>query len=57
MKGQGNGSMRPVDHFEAQGVKDALVEMSGALKTVAVSLVKVANRYPMDGFLVSLWHW
>jgi fumarate hydratase class II len=32
-----------VDHFEAQGAKDALVEMSGALKTVAVSLVKVAN--------------
>jgi fumarate hydratase class II len=32
-----------VDHFEAQGAKDALVEMSGALKTVAVSLVKIAN--------------
>jgi fumarate hydratase class II len=32
-----------VDHFEAQGTKDALVEMSGALKTVAVSLIKIAN--------------
>jgi fumarate hydratase class II len=32
-----------VDHFEAQGAKDALVEMSGALKTVAVSLMKIAN--------------
>jgi fumarate hydratase class II len=32
-----------VDHFEAQGTKDALVEMSGALKTVAVSLTKIAN--------------
>jgi len=32
-----------VDHFEAQGAKDALVEMSGALKTVAVSLIKIAN--------------
>jgi fumarate hydratase class II len=32
-----------IDHFEAQGAKDALVEMSGTLKTVAVSLIKVAN--------------
>ena len=31
------------DHFEAQGAKDALVEMSGTLKTVAVSLIKIAN--------------
>jgi fumarate hydratase class II len=31
------------DHFEAQGARDALVEMSGALKTVAVSLTKIAN--------------
>jgi fumarate hydratase, class II len=31
------------DHFEAQGAKDALVEMSGALKTVAISLMKIAN--------------
>ena len=32
-----------VDHFEAQGAKDALVEMSGALKTASVSLIKIAN--------------
>ncbi len=32
-----------IDHFESQGAKDALVEMSGALKTVAVSLMKIAN--------------
>lgn len=32
-----------IDHFEAQGAKDALVEMSGVLKTVAVSLIKMAN--------------
>jgi fumarate hydratase, class II len=32
-----------VDHFEAQGAKDALVEMSGMLKIVAVSLIKIAN--------------
>ena len=31
------------DHFEAQGARDALVEMSGALRTVAVSLIKIAN--------------
>jgi fumarate hydratase class II len=31
------------DHFEAQGAQDALVEASGALKTVAVSLMKIAN--------------
>jgi fumarate hydratase class II len=31
------------DHFEAQGSQDALVEASGALKTVAVSLMKIAN--------------
>ncbi len=32
-----------VDHFEAQGARDAAVEMSGALKTVATSLIKIAN--------------
>ncbi|MBW8826061.1 MAG: class II fumarate hydratase, partial [Acidobacteria bacterium] len=31
------------DHFEAQGSRDALVECSGALRTVAVSLYKCAN--------------
>ena len=31
------------DHFEAQGARDAAVEMSGALKTMAVSLIKIAN--------------
>ena len=31
------------DHFEAQGARDALVEISGALKTVAASLNKIAN--------------
>jgi fumarate hydratase class II len=32
-----------VNHFEAQAARDALVETSGALKTLAVSLVKIAN--------------
>ena len=31
------------NHFEAQGARDAVVETSGALKTVAVSLYKIAN--------------
>ncbi len=31
------------NHFEAQGARDALVETSGQLKTIAVSLTKVAN--------------
>jgi fumarate hydratase class II len=31
------------DHFEAQGARDALVETSGALRTLAVSLTKVCN--------------
>ncbi|WP_432564565.1 class II fumarate hydratase [Kineococcus sp. SYSU DK003] len=31
------------DHFEAQGARDALVELSGALKVVAVSLTKICN--------------
>ncbi len=31
------------DHFEAQSAQDAVVELSGALKTVAVSLVKICN--------------
>ena len=31
------------DHFEAQGARDAVVQASGALKTIAVSLTKVAN--------------
>ncbi|MEU9236463.1 class II fumarate hydratase [Streptomyces subrutilus] len=31
------------DHFEAQGARDALVETSGMLRTIAVSLTKVCN--------------
>jgi fumarate hydratase class II len=31
------------DHFEAQASRDALVEASGALRTIAISLYKVAN--------------
>ncbi|HWL99604.1 MAG TPA: class II fumarate hydratase [Nocardioidaceae bacterium] len=31
------------DHFEAQGARDGLVELSGQLRTIAVSLSKVCN--------------
>ncbi|WP_405678729.1 class II fumarate hydratase [Streptomyces sp. NBC_00048] len=31
------------NHFEAQGARDALVETSGMLRTVAVSLTKISN--------------
>ncbi|MGE9808209.1 class II fumarate hydratase [Janibacter sp. G1551] len=31
------------DHFEAQSAQDAVVELSGALRTVAVSLTKICN--------------
>ena len=31
------------NHFEAQAAQDSLVEMSGAIRTVAVSLVKICN--------------
>ncbi len=33
----------PADPFEAQAARDGLVEASGALKTVAVSLTKIGN--------------
>jgi fumarate hydratase class II len=31
------------DHFEAQGARDSLVEASGVLRTIAMSLYKIAN--------------
>ncbi len=39
----------PADPFEAQAARDGLVEASGALKTVAVSLTKVANDIRLMG--------
>ena len=39
----------PADPFEAQAARDALVETSGALKTVAVSLTKIANDIRLMG--------
>jgi fumarate hydratase, class II len=39
----------PLDPFEAQGNRDALVELSGALKVYAVSLNKIANDLALMG--------
>jgi fumarate hydratase, class II len=40
---------RPADPFEAQANRDALVELSGALKVVAVSLTKIAQDLALMG--------
>jgi fumarate hydratase, class II len=37
------------NHFEAQGARDAAVEFSGVLKSVAVSLIKIANDIRLLG--------
>lgn len=44
------------NHFEAQGAKDGLVQVSGMLKTIAVSLFKIANdlRWLSSGPLCGL---
>src|SRR6185312_12388020 len=39
----------PLDHFEAQASRDALVELSGALKVLAVSLTKIAGDLALMG--------
>jgi fumarate hydratase class II len=39
----------PADPFESQAARDGLVEMSGALKVVAVSLTKIANDLRLMG--------
>ncbi len=45
----GLGVLPPADPFEATAARDALVEASGALKTVAVSLTKIANDLRLMG--------
>jgi fumarate hydratase, class II len=39
----------PADPFEAQANRDALVELSGSLRVVAVSLIKIANDLALMG--------
>jgi fumarate hydratase class II len=43
------GLSAPRDRFEAQANRDALVELSGALKVVAVSLTKIASDVALMG--------
>ncbi len=44
------------DHFEAQGARDGLVETSGVLRTIAVSLTKICNdlRWKASGPMTGL---
>src|SRR3954465_12378791 len=42
-------ALPPADPFEAQANRDALVELSGALKVVAVSMTKIANDLALMG--------
>ena len=39
----------PADRFEAQANRDSLVELSGALKVLAVSLIKIGNDLALMG--------
>jgi fumarate hydratase class II len=48
-EGSGLDILPPADPFEAQGNRDALVELSGALKVVAISLIKIANDLALMG--------
>jgi len=43
------GLSAPRDRFEAQASRDALVELSGALKAIAVSLTKIAGDLALMG--------
>jgi len=45
----GLGIYAPADPFEAQAARDGLVEASGALRTLAVSLTKIANDLRLMG--------
>ena len=52
-----NGRIRvAANHFEAQAARDGLVEASGALRTIAISLTKIANdiRWMGSGPLTGL---
>ncbi|MGZ8744818.1 MAG: class II fumarate hydratase [Nocardioides sp.] len=44
------------DHFEAQGTRDSLVELSGVLRTIAVGLTKICNdlRWMASGPMTGL---
>ncbi len=44
------------DHFEAQGTRDSLIELSGVLRTIAVGLTKICNdlRWMASGPMTGL---
>jgi fumarate hydratase class II len=48
-QGSGINVLPPADPFEAQANRDSLVELSGALKVVAVSFTKIANDLALMG--------
>ncbi len=48
-EGSGLDIFEPHDRFEAQANRDSLVELSGMLKVVAVSLIKIANDLALMG--------
>jgi fumarate hydratase class II len=48
-QGSGITVQPPADPFEAQANRDSLVELSGALKVVAVSFTKIANDLALMG--------
>jgi fumarate hydratase class II len=48
-QGSGLAISEPLDRFEAQGNRDALVELSAMLKVYAVSLNKIANDLALMG--------
>jgi fumarate hydratase, class II len=48
-EGTGLELSAPDDRFEAQANRDALVELSGALKVVAVSMIKIGNDLALMG--------
>jgi fumarate hydratase class II len=45
----GQGYVEATDHFEAQAARDAALEASGELKTIAASLMKIANDLRLLG--------
>jgi fumarate hydratase class II len=49
LAGDGLEILAPADPFESQAARDGLVEASGALKVVAVSLTKIANDLRLMG--------
>jgi fumarate hydratase class II len=49
LEATGVESRPPEDPFEAQANRDSLVELSGAMKVLAVSLIKIANDLALMG--------